>query len=145
MSFMFLLMAPFAYAQNIKPDCSDAYASPAVLDSSGKMVPIEIVGVTDPDGDPVTITVTSITSDEATATEKGAGGPKKAPDAYGLGTSTPVVRAERSGRNDGRVYVINFMADDGQGGFCNASVVVYVPLKGNYIDSGQKYDATRIN
>jgi hypothetical protein len=147
MSFMFLLITPLAYAQNQVPDCSDAYASPDLLKSNGKMVPIEILGVTDPDGDPVTITVTSVTSDEATATEPGAGGYNKAPDASGVGTSSPMVRAERSGRNDGRVYVINFIADDGQSenNLCNGSVVVFVPLKGSYIDSGQKYDATKIN
>ena len=142
---MLLLTTPVAYAQNQVPDCSDAYASPDVLDSTGKMVPVYILGVTDPDGDPVSITVNSITSDEATATEKGCGGPKKAPDASGVGTSVPMVRAERSGRDDGRIYVIYFIATDTAGNTCAAPVDVCVPLKGKCIDSGQKYDATKIN
>lgn len=144
-SFVFLLVTPFAYAQNQVPDCSDAYASPDLLKSNGKMVPIEIVGVTDPDGDPVTITVTSITSDEPTATAQGAGGTAKAPDASGVGLSAARVRAERSGGGDGRVYAINFTAQDDFGDMCNAQVIVCVPLKSKCINSGQKYDATKIN
>jgi len=53
------------------------------------MIPINILGVTDPDGEPVTLTITSITSDEATASEKGAGDPSNAPDASGVGTGMP--------------------------------------------------------
>ena len=142
---MLLSTTPVAYAQNQVPYCSNAYAWPDVLDSTGKMVPVEILGVTDPDGDPISITVNSITSDEATATEKGCGGPNKAPDADGLGTSSAIVRGERSGQGDGRVYVIAFYAEDGAGGSCSGSVVVYVPKKGFSVDSGQKYDATKIN
>jgi len=114
------------------------------------MMPVNILGVTDPDGDPVTITILTITSDEATATEKGAAGPKQAPDASGVGTSQAMLRAERSGIRDGRVYVISFMADDGKDGTCYGSVVVNVPRDQKSpscpaVDSGQKYDATKIN
>ena len=52
-----------------------------------KFVDGEILGVTDPDGDLVTITITAITSDEPTATDKGSGGAKHAPDASGVGTA----------------------------------------------------------
>jgi len=136
---------------NQPPECSKAYASPDCLwPPNNKMVPVNILGVYDPDGDPVTITITSVTSDEATATEKGAAGPKHAPDASGVGTSQAMIRAERSGLKDGRVYVINFMGEDGKGGMCNASVVVKVPHDQSSkscpaVDSGQKYDATKIN
>ena len=61
---------------NQDPNCSDAYAEPACLwPPNHRMVQVTILGVTDPDDDPVTITITSITSDEATASELGAGGP----------------------------------------------------------------------
>jgi hypothetical protein len=136
---------------NQPPDCAKAYADPGCLwPPNNKMVPVNIKGVTDPNGDPVTITITSITSDEATSTELGAGGPKAAPDASGVGTSQAMIRAERSGLKDGRVYIINFIAFDGKDGLCNGSVVVNVPHDQSNkscpaVDSGQKYDATKIN
>ena len=138
---------------NQPPDCSTAYADPGCLwPPTTQMVPINILGVTDPDGDPITVTITNITSDEATATGKGAAGPKKAPDASGVGTSQAMLSAERSGRGDGRVYVISFTAADPAGfGFeCMGTVQVNVPVKGSStdcpaVDSGQKYDATKIN
>jgi len=41
-----------------------------------KCVDISVMGVTEPDGDPVTITITAISSDEAAATDLGSGGAK---------------------------------------------------------------------
>jgi len=115
-----------------------------------KMVSISILGVTDPDGDPFTLSISGITSDEATASEKGAGGPSHAPDASGVGTGTAMVRAERSGLKDGRVYEISFTATDAKGGTCAGTVKVKVPRDQSdktcpAIDSGQNYDATIIN
>jgi YVTN family beta-propeller protein len=136
---------------NLPPDCSSASASLDCLwPPNHKFVDISILGVTDPDGDPVTITITGITSDEATATDLGAGGAKHAPDATGVGTDTASVRAERSGLGDGRVYEISFEASDGEGGVCENSVMVKVPHDRSKktctaIDSGQIYDATTIN
>lgn len=133
------------------PDCSEAYANPDCLwPADHKFVDVSIIGVTDPDGDPVTITINAITSDEPTASDKGSGGEKHAPDASGIGTDTASVRAERSGTADGRVYVIHFTASDGQGGECEGSVTVNVPHDQSYegcpaTDSGQDYDATGIN
>ena len=139
-------------ACNQTPDCSTAYAALGCLwPPNHKFVDINIMGVTDPDGDPITITITNITSDEPTATDKGSGGAKHAPDAIGVSTDTASVRAERSGRGDGRVYVIYFTASDGRGGTCEGgSVVVKVPHDQSdktcpAIDSGQDYDATERN
>ena len=57
---------------NDPPACSGAYADPMLLrPANHKMVPVSILGVTDPDGDPVTITITMITSDEPTAPDTG--------------------------------------------------------------------------
>ena len=139
------------FTPNRPPDCSEAYADPGCLwPPNHKFVDISVMGVTDPDGDPITITIVAITSDEATATDKGSGGANHAPDAYGVGTDTASVRAERSGNGDGRVYTISFMADDGRGGVCEGSVTVNVPHDQSddtcsAIDSGQDYDATDIN
>ncbi len=55
------------------------------------------------------------------------------------------MRAERAGSGNGRVYVISFRAEDGQGGTCTGSVKVTVPHdkgKGEAVDDGQGYDST---
>jgi streptogramin lyase len=141
---------------NQEPDCSEAEASISCLwPPNHKMVSVSILGVTDPDGDPVTIEITSITSDEATASELGAGGAKHAPDADGVRTDTASLRAERSGNSNGRVYVISFTATDGKGGECEGKVAVNVPhdqrpsrrspAPCEAKNDGQNYDATDIN
>jgi len=136
---------------NQPPDTSGAYANPGCLwPPNHKFVSISILGVTDPDGDPVTINITSITSDEPTASDKGSGGAKHAPDADGIGTNTASVRAERSGDGDGRVYMIYFTASDGQGGESEGRVTVNVPHDQSdatcpAIHSGTEHDATKIN
>ena len=136
---------------NQPPDCDDAYADPGCLWSpNNKLVAVEILGVTDPDGDPVYITITGITSDEPTASDEGAGGAKHAPDAAGVGEDIAQVRSERSGLGNGRVYEISFTASDGMGGECEGSVTVCVPHDQGgedceCIDDGQIYDATQIN
>jgi hypothetical protein len=57
------------------------------------------------------------------------------------------LRAERAGNGNGRIYRVNFTADDGQGGVCTASVSVGVPRDmkpGNAaVDSGQSYNSTQ--
>lgn len=134
--------------ENSPPDTSDAYPSVGVLwPPNNKMVDIEILGVTDPDGDDVAIVITGITSDEATATEPGAAGEKHAPDASGVGTAAASLRAERSGTADGRVYVISFTATDIHGAVSTGSVAVCVPhdFAIPAVDSGQLYDATVLN
>lgn len=122
------------------PDC--------IWPPNHKFVAISILGVTDANGDPVTITITKVTSDEAT-TAKSSGNEKHSPDAYGIGTKTAFVRAERSGTGDGRVYEITFEARDNKGGISTGSVKVKVPHDNpktcTAIDSGQKFDATQVN
>lgn len=120
------------------PDCSLAVASPNLLwPPNHKFVPIQIQGVTNPGGGPVTITVTSIFQDEPVA-----GGP----DGTGVGTSTPSVRAERDGGGDGRVYHISFTATNAGGGHCTGAVTVGVPHDQGHgsvpVDEGSLYDST---
>lgn len=131
-------------------DCTDAYADPAVLwPPNHKMVAVSILGVVDAAGDPASILITGITSDETTATTKGAGGSKHAPDADGVGTDTALLRAERSGRGNGRVYAITFVATDEAGRECVGTVTVCVPHDQSpgtvCVDDGQVNDATQIN
>lgn len=139
---------------NQPPDVTNAYPSINCLwPPNNKFVAGEVLGVTDPDGDDVTITITGITSDEATSTTLGAGGPKAAPDAKGVNTNGFEVRAERSGNLNGRVYAVSFTADDGKtNGQTTGTIYVKVPhdqSKPNVpctaVDDGQNYDATAIN
>ncbi len=110
---------------NQPPDCSEAFASPDRLWPPGHgLVEIAVDGVTDPDADPVTVTVLAPFQDEPT---DGLGDGDTCPDVAGLGTSSVAVRAERSGRGDGRVYHLVFRAEDGRGGVCEGTVTVCVP------------------
>ncbi len=132
---------------NIPPDTTKAYPSIATIwPPNHKFVDISILGVTDPDGDPVTIEITEITSDEAT-TAISSGGETHSPDASIIEKSIASVRAERAGNGDGRVYEITFIAIDSSGGESTGSVKVSVPnnVKAIATDSGQNYDATQVN
>ncbi|MFO0875713.1 MAG: PKD domain-containing protein [Phycisphaerales bacterium] len=127
---------------NSPPNCALAKASPEQLwPPNHKMVKVCIVGVTDPDNNLVTITVTSVTQDEPI---NGLGDGDTGPDAVIQG-STVLLRAERSGIGDGRVYRINFTASDGVGGVCSGYVTVCVPHDqgqgSTCIDSGQVYNS----
>jgi hypothetical protein len=126
------------------PDVTKAVASVGSLwPANNKMVKIKILGVTDKDGNAVSIKITDITSDESTAA-KPAKGKSIWPDADGIGGSTATVRAECVG-TDGRVYVISFSATDISGCWRQGHVRVVVPVSGSdlvAIDSGQWYDAT---
>lgn len=129
---------------NTAPDCSGAAASQrAIWPPNHKMVPVSITGVSDPDGDPLTVTIDSIHQDEPTNT---AGDGNTEVDGSGIGTSTAMVRAERSATGDGRVYHIGFTADDGNGGTCTAVALVAVPHdKGGAsaaVDGGPLHDST---
>ena len=125
------------------PDCSVATPSvDSLFPPNHKMNDITISGVTDPDGDAVTLTIDGITQDEPT-NDKGDG--NTSPDGDGVGTDTAQIRAERSGKGDGRVYEITFTADDGNGGMCTGMVSVGVPhdKKSTAVDSGQNFDSTQ--
>ncbi|MBI2986154.1 MAG: hypothetical protein HYY45_05230, partial [Deltaproteobacteria bacterium] len=113
---------------NQPPVCTSAAANPLTIwPPNHQLVPISITGVTDPDGDQVTITAAAIKQDELVR-ETGVGSGNTAPDA----TLSPLaVRAERNGNpkspGNGRVYHIDFTADDGKGGQCTGAVTVCVP------------------
>lgn len=107
---------------NLPPDCSSA--SPQTMwPPNHQMRTINVQGVTDPDGDPLTYVINSIFQDEPTKSkDKG----DKYPDAKINGASVDL-RSERFGNNNGRVYEIGFTANDGQGGSCTGTFTVQVP------------------
>ena len=129
---------------NIPPVCSDASPSEDMLWSANhKFVPIEVLGVTDPNGDATTITIDSIFQDELV---NGDNDGNTSPDGQGVGTSIAEVRAERDGKGNGRYYHISFSADDGYGGSCSGEVLVGVRRNsgadGAPVDDGALYDST---
>ena len=88
--------------------------------------------VIDPDGDTVTIVISSILQDELVGSQADGSG-------SGVGEDTALVRAERrrlSSGGNGRVYHIGFTADDGLCGRCRGEVMVGVPLtkRGEAVD-----------
>jgi hypothetical protein len=133
-------------SQNQPPVCNAAEASIATRWSPNhQLVPIDILGVTDPDGAPVTITVDGIFQDEP---GNGLGDGDTAPDGAGAGTSVAQIRAERAGGGNGCFYQISFTADDGNGGECQGSVLVGVPKSqaknGAPVDDGALFDSTTL-
>jgi hypothetical protein len=112
-------------ALNDPPVCTAATASPAVLGTPyGWFRTVTVQGVTDPDGDRVSAIVTRITQDEL---------PSRSgePDARGVGTTRPSVRADRMSSGDGRVYHLTFTASDPEGSTCSGRVTVCVPVDPN--------------
>jgi hypothetical protein len=126
------------------PVCTAAAAStPTLWPPNHQMVLESVKGVTNPDGSPVTITYTSIFQDEPTA---GLGSGDTPIDGVILFGTTAMVRSERSGLDDGRVYYINFTAT-AAGGSCTGTVQVAVPhdMAHPAVGEGALYDSTKIS
>jgi len=127
---------------NAPPDCARAFVTPAeIWPPNHKLVAVAVGGVTDPDGDPVTVTVANVFQDERT---DHTGDGKTCPDVSGIGNARVSVRAERSGQLDGRVYHLFFQARDNRGGRCEGQVTVCVPHDNHRacVDQGALYDST---
>ncbi len=104
-----------------------------------RLVAVGITGVTDPNNN-ATITITGVTQDEPT---NGLGDGDTLIDAVINADGTVLLRSERSGNHDGRVYRIYFTASDIEGS-SSGVVVVKVPhsVKKTAIDSGSIFDST---
>jgi hypothetical protein len=111
---------------NRPPDVSQAHPSIATIwPPNGRFVQFNILGVTDPDGDPITIAINAIQQDEPVVTP---GADSTSPDAILDGSGTASVRAERLNSGNGRVYRISFTATDGKpNGTTSGVVYIQVP------------------
>lgn len=104
-----------------------------------KLVEVSITGVSDPE-DNATITIDSVTQDEPT---NGLGDGDTATDAIINEDGTVLLRAERSGTGDGRIYHISFTASDLEGSDSGVvDVCVQHNKKKEAVDSGDSYDST---
>lgn len=141
-AFAFLGCGTSCDAENAPPDCSGAFPDPSeVWPPNNALVPVSIQGVTDPDGDPVTVTISSITQDEPLAA---ASGGNACFQSEGIGERSARIRAKRTMVGDGRVYHIGFIAEDGRGGRCTGTAQVCVPHDRDHSchDSGRTFDST---
>ncbi len=130
--------------ENLPPDCSAATASVSELwPPNHKLVSVAILGVSDPDGDPLVVRTTGVTQDEPI---DAAGSGATCPDAVGVGLDTVGLRSERSGQGDGRFYHVAFQATDRCNATCTGEVVVVVPHDQSPHktpgDGGALYDST---
>ena len=109
---------------NGPPVCSLAQASPNLLwPPTHAMAQVRIVGLTDSSNPTPAITYGLVTQDEPT---DGLGDGDSSPDAAVSGNDI-LLRSERAGAGDGRVYTVYFTARNAQGGQCTGTVKVTVP------------------
>lgn len=100
---------------------------------------MSVVGVTDPEGDPISIEFSGVRQDEPVG---------KSPDAFiSADKKSLLIRSERDGNGDGRVYHIYFNAKDELGRTCNGEVLLpFAPHDqgggSTAVDGGPLYDST---
>lgn len=105
-----------------------------------KFVGVTVAGVTDPLGGAVAITITGVTQDEPI---NGLNDGNTCPDGKGVGTDTAMLRAERSGTGNGRVYHVTFAAESDRGRSCVGTVSVCAPIDEiECVDTGSRFDST---
>lgn len=134
---------------NAAPVCTAATGGEIWPPNHKKFYAAAISGVSDPDGNPITIIITGILQDEPTDST---GDGQFAPDGR-IESGQAWIRAERNGHGNkaagnGRVYEIMFTATDGNGGSCTGSAFWTVPQnqghRSSAIDDGVRYDSTGV-
>ncbi len=137
---------------NQAPDCSAAVlSSERCWPPNHEFTLVEVIGVVDPDGDPVSIFVTDVTQDEPVLS-RGRGSGRTCPDAMLVdldGDGAPdsaALRCERDGVGDGRVYTVWFIATDPNDASCEGSATLCVPHDrrpgGDCVHDGPHFDST---
>jgi hypothetical protein len=127
---------------NNPPNIDHALPSVSTLwPPNHSMVQVSILGVIDAEHND-TNQITSVTQDEPT---NGQGDGDTAVDAVINNDGTVLLRAERAGNGNGRVYHVHFTASDFEGSVSGVvDVSVPVNKKGNAaIDDGELYDSTQ--
>ncbi len=125
---------------NDPPNASLARPSVACLWAPDhRLVPVSIIGVSDPNAN-ATITINSVSQDEPT---NGLGDGDTSVDAVINTDGTVLLRSERSGKGNGRVYTVHFTAADLEGSD-DGAVTVCVPhdRKKPAINGGELFDST---
>ena len=126
------------------PTCAAAAATPdALWPPNHKLVQVRIAGVTAGSGSSgLEVRITHVTQDEPV---NGLGDGDEAPDAV-VAAEVVLLRAERAGGGNGRVYRIWFTATDAQQRTCAGSVAVQVPHDAHVpaVDDGQTYTSTTV-
>jgi chitinase len=131
---------------NDPPSCALARPSQVSLwPPNHKLLPVRILGVADTNSDAVQLTITGVRQDEAVnGTEDG----DTSPDAIIVhesgGIDSLLLRAERSGTANGRVYTVNFTATDGSESCTgSAAVEVRVNTKNAAVKDALSVDSTQ--
>lgn len=114
---------------NSPPTCPPSTPVTQIWPPNHKLVEIDIApliesDIVDPDGDEVTIEVTSITQDEPI---NGIGDGNTTCDAAIVGGTVVQVRSERARGGNGRVYRVEYAASDPCGSSCTGTVEIHVP------------------
>lgn len=125
---------------NDPPVCTLAQASPNLLwPPNHTMTQVSVVGLTDPQNQTLTITYPRVKQDEPI---NGLGDGDTSPDAAVSGNDI-LLRAERSGNGNGRVYVVQFTATNSDGAQCSGTVKVAVPhnKKDQAVEGTQLYNS----
>jgi len=128
----FSLYSVAGLTNNNPPNTTNAYPSQFYPWSQYPgTLPVTIQGVTDPEGDPVSITITGIESSR----------PLKPEDAYGIGTDTAHLRISEN--KWAKVYLISFTASDGNSQVAGKMIVILpydLDLESrNYLESIRKH------
>ena len=129
---------------NGAPVCTAAQAVPSMLwPANGQLTRVWIIGVGDPNNDPVSVSISGVTQDEPTS---GLVTGDTGPDAVLFGSSVDL-RAQRNAGGNGRMYRVQFGANDGNGGTCTGAVTVGVPNSQKpgqaIVDDGQNFDSVQ--
>lgn len=113
--------------ENLPPDCGSVATDTTTLwPPNHDLRTVTARGGTDPEGDAVTLAVTSVTQDEP-LDDSGDGTTIADAERGGLPSDTVRLRAERSGNGDGRVYRLNVVVTDSDGASCSTMLSIGVP------------------
>jgi hypothetical protein len=140
-------LIPNRTVRNRAPITTGARASVArAWPPGGDLVDVAISGVTDPDGDPVTITCVGVTQDEPVTGGKATPGVARGQvcaDASIDASGHARVRLARDGSGNGRVYQIAYSATDACGATSLGRVRVEVPhdMGKACVDDGQRFNS----